>query len=59
MRKGKAAIGDDGFSMELHHKKPLANGGTNDFSNIQVMTRSSHRLGENYKRNHPDLPEEE
>ena len=59
MRKGKPAIGDDGFSMELHHRTPLANGGTNDFDNIQPMTRSGHRLGENYKKNHPNLPEEE
>jgi len=58
MRNGMAAIGADGFSMELHHITPLSSGGTNDLSNLQVMTRSDHRLGENYKKNYPDLQEE-
>jgi hypothetical protein len=53
MRKGRPPIGKDGYPMELHHKNPLAKGGTNDISNIEPMTRTEHRLGPNYKRNHP------
>ena len=46
MRQGKPPIGDDGHPVELHHPnqapgKPVE------------MTRSQHRLGENYKANHP------
>ena len=59
MAKGKAPIGSDGYPMELHHRTPLGNGGTNDISNLQMMTRSEHRLGENYRANHPDSPPEE
>jgi RHS repeat-associated protein len=56
MKKGKAPIGSDGFPMELHHKKPLAEGGGNALDNLVPLTRSDHRLGDNYKRNHPNLP---
>lgn len=45
--------------MELHHKTPLANGGTNDFDNLQPMTQTEHRRGENYLKNHPALPHPE
>lgn len=50
---GKAPIGDDGFPVELHHKVPLSRGGTNDFSNLEPLTRTGHRLGGNFRRNHP------
>jgi len=56
MRQGKAPIGNDGHPMELHHIKPLAEGGTNTFDNLRSMTRTEHRLGDNYKLNHPNLP---
>ena len=56
MKQGKAPIGSDGHPMEIHHKNPLANGGTNDFDNLIPMTRTQHRLGEQYKINHPGLP---
>jgi hypothetical protein len=56
MKGGKAPIGSDGFPMELHHKTPLAEGGTNAFDNLSPLTRTDHRLGPNYKLNHPDLP---
>jgi hypothetical protein len=56
MKGGKAPIGSDGFPMELHHSTPLAEGGTNAFSNLKPLTRSEHRLGPNYKLNHPNLP---
>jgi hypothetical protein len=56
MNKGLAPLGDDGFSMEIHHLAPLAEGGTNAMSNFQFLTRTLHRLGLNYKINHPNLP---
>jgi hypothetical protein len=56
MRQGKAPIGPDGYPMELHHRTPLAEGGTNSFDNLTPMTRTEHRLGSNYKTNHPTLP---
>jgi len=42
--------------MEIHHKTPLAEGGTNMFDNFEFLTRTDHRLGPNYKKNHPNLP---
>ncbi|MEI7462418.1 MAG: HNH endonuclease signature motif containing protein [Pirellula sp.] len=56
MNKGLATLGDDGFSMEIHHLAPLAEGGANAMSNFQFLTRTLHRLGLNYKINHPNLP---
>jgi hypothetical protein len=56
MKQGKPPIGSDGFPMELHHQVPLAEGGTNAFENLVPMTRTEHRLGLNYKLNHPNLP---
>lgn len=56
MRQGKAPLGGDGHPMELHHQIPLAEGGTNAFSNLRPITRTEHRLGPNYKKNHPNLP---
>jgi hypothetical protein len=56
MKKGLAPLGDDGFSMEIHHIIPLAEGGSNAFSNFQFLTRTLQCLGPNYKINHPNLP---
>jgi hypothetical protein len=56
MKSGKAPIGSDGHPMELHHMTPLAEGGTNAFDNLSPLTRTEHRLGPNYKTNHPGLP---
>lgn len=56
MNAGKPPIGGDGFPLEIHHRTPLARGGTNDVDNFEVLTRTEHRLGPNYKRNHPGLP---
>jgi hypothetical protein len=42
--------------MELHHLSPLANGGSNLFENMSPMTRTDHRIGGNFRINHPDLP---
>jgi hypothetical protein len=53
MQQGKAPIGEDGFPMEIHHQIPLSQGGTNDPSNFVFLTRTDHRLGENYLLNHP------
>jgi hypothetical protein len=55
MRDGFAPTGPDGFPMEIHHITPLTQGGANHFSNLQVMTRTEHRLGANFKANHPNL----
>ena len=59
MRQGKAPIGEDGYPMELHHKTPLSKDGTNDPENLQPMTQTEHRRGDNYRKNHPDREEEE
>ena len=56
MKKWLAPLGDDGFSIEIHHMIPLAEGGTNAFSNFQFLTRTLHRQGANYKLNLPNLP---
>jgi hypothetical protein len=48
MEKGKAPIGPDGHPMELHHKDRTMQGG------LQAMSRTEHRLGKNFKKNHPD-----
>jgi hypothetical protein len=47
MRGGKPPKGSDGHPMELHHVEGTHSGG------LQPMTRTEHRLGENYKKNHP------
>ena len=56
MKQGLAPLGDDGFSMEIHHRIPLAEGGTNAFDNFVFLTQTQHRRGPNYKLNHPNLP---
>ena len=56
MNNGQAPIGEDGFPMEIHHRTPLAEGGENSMDNFDFMTRTDHRLGPNYKGNHPNLP---
>ena len=53
MKKGRAPIGSDGNPTELHHRTPLEKGGTNDLTNIKEMTKTDHRLGDNYRKNHP------
>jgi hypothetical protein len=55
MRDGRPPIGSDGLSMELHHTKALGAGGSNSFDNLQIMTATEHRFGENFTKNHPDL----
>lgn len=50
MEKGRAPTGADGHPMELHHKDRTPNGG------VEAMSRTDHRLGENYKKNHPEAP---
>lgn len=47
MANGKPPIGSDGYPMELHHVNRTSSGGT------EAMTRTEHRLGENFKKNHP------
>ena len=47
MEQGKAQMGSDGYPMELHHMDGTPTGG------LKPMTRTEHRLGENYLKNHP------
>jgi hypothetical protein len=44
------------FTMEIHHKSALAEGGTNTLDNFDFMTWTEHRLGPNYKKHQPNLP---
>jgi RHS repeat-associated protein len=48
MQEGKAPMGPDGYPMELHHRQ--GNPGE-----CEPLSRTDHRLGENYRRNHPYL----
>jgi RHS repeat-associated protein len=43
---GKAPKGDDGHPMELHHE------GQGPKGPVKEMTRTEHRLGDNFKKNH-------
>jgi RHS repeat-associated protein len=45
-KRGNAPIGEDGHAVELHHRLQ------NEEGPIDEMTRTDHRLGENYKNNH-------
>jgi hypothetical protein len=56
MRRGDAPKGSDGKRMEIHHKKPLSEGGANTLDNFEFTTQTEHRLGPNLKKNHPNLP---
>ena len=56
MRRGDAPVGSDGHPMEIHHKRPLSEGGANTWDNFEFGTRSDHRIGPNFKKNHPNLP---
>jgi RHS repeat-associated protein len=47
MQKGRPPLGPDGFPMELHHSDQTPQGG------LEAKSRTDHRLGENYKKNHP------
>lgn len=53
IQQGLPPIGKDGYPMELHHIQPLSQGGSNDPSNLRPMTRTAHRLGPNFRLNHP------
>lgn len=43
MRRGDAPTGSDGNPMQIHHKKPLSEGGTNTWDNFEIMTHTAHR----------------
>jgi RHS repeat-associated protein len=47
MQKGRAPTGADGYPVELHHVDGTPEGG------VTPKTRTDHRLGENYRKNHP------
>jgi hypothetical protein len=51
MLQGLAPIGTDGYPVELHHP-----GGINvPIEFMDILTRTNHRLGGNYRLNHPFL----
>lgn len=56
MEKGRPPVGDDGFPMEIHHRTPLSQGGKNVRDNFMFLTRTEHRLGNNFRKNHPKCP---
>ncbi len=45
-KRGNAPIGQDGHPVELHHRDQTSG------SPVDEMTRTDHRLGDNYKENH-------
>jgi RHS repeat-associated protein len=47
-RRGDAPIGIDGHPIEIHHV------GQEPYGEAEEMTRTDHRLGPNYKTNHPN-----
>lgn len=47
-KPGDPPIGDDGYPIELHHHGQMPDGP------ISELTRNDHRIGENYKLNHPN-----
>jgi RHS repeat-associated protein len=52
MSQGKAPIGNDGKPIELHHEGQQANG------ELKEMTRTEHRSGENFQKNHQNTGRE-
>ena len=48
MKQGNAPTGTDGHPVELHHEGQKSNGP------VKEMTRTEHRLGENFTKNHPN-----
>src|SRR5690554_2668646 len=51
-KRGNAPIGKDGYPVELHHRNQKPNGP------IDEMTRTDHRLGDNFKKNHSNTGQE-
>jgi len=51
-KRGNAPIGNDGHPVELHHRNQNPNGP------IDEMTRTDHRLGDNFKKNHSNTGQE-
>ncbi|MBN4055075.1 hypothetical protein JYT15_01050, partial [Acidimicrobium ferrooxidans] len=47
-KRGRPPKGSDGHSVELHHRGQRAD------SQLDEMTRTDHRLGSNFKKNHPN-----
>jgi RHS repeat-associated protein len=45
-KRGNAPTGDDGYPVELHHRDQTPTGP------LDEMTRTEHRLGDNYQKNH-------
>ncbi len=43
MRKGLPPLGPDGRPVQLHHRRPLSRGGTNDFDNLVPINQTTHQ----------------
>lgn len=52
--RGQAPIGKDGHPIELHHAEQASG----NASSLQEITRTDHRLGDNYKKNHLNTGQE-
>ena len=46
--RGQAPIGSDGHPVEIHHE------GQDPYGPASEMTRTQHRLGDNFSENHPN-----
>lgn len=53
VKRGTAPTGDDGKPVELHHR------GQQPGSPLDEMTRTDHRIGDNYAKNHPNTGQED
>ena len=53
MQEGKAPVGNDGHPVELHHDGQTTNSPTKE------MTRTDHRLGDNFKKNHSNTGQQQ
>ncbi|MEL6630232.1 MAG: RHS repeat-associated core domain-containing protein [Bacteroidota bacterium] len=52
-KRGNAPTGNDGHPVELHHRNQTPDGP------LDEMSRTDHRLGDNYKKNHPNTGQDE
>jgi hypothetical protein len=50
--RGLAPIGEDGYPVELHHPEQL------ESDVLDEMTRTDHRLGDNFAKNHTNTGSE-
>ncbi|MBX3110314.1 MAG: hypothetical protein KF743_14125, partial [Fimbriimonadaceae bacterium] len=56
VKQNRAPTGSDGKPMEIHHRKLLKDGGTNDQDNFEFLTFFEHRSKRNLNRRHKRRP---